>query len=212
MIGFFHQETRMTRRFGISLLFASALVVGAGHIRTAAAGGTIEGAVTAGGAALADAVVYIEKAQGTFAPAGPAKMDQHSMTFIPHVLPVLMGTTVKFLNSDPTQHNVFSPDYEKYNLGTWPQGQTKDQVFAKCAKPPCAYVQLCRIHPEMEAYVVVLQNPFFAVTDRDGHYKIENVAPGPYSLGVWAAKGKSPAKPVTVDAVKPAKVDFAVAR
>ena len=38
-----------------------------------------------------------------------------------------MGTTVKFLNSDPTQHNVFTPDYEKYNLGTWPQGQTKDQ-------------------------------------------------------------------------------------
>ena len=202
----------MTRRFGISLLFAAALVVGIGYVRIVAAGGTIEGAVTAGGTGLADAVVYIATAQGTFAPAGPAKMDQHSMMFAPHVLPVLVGTTVRFLNSDPTQHNVFSPDYEKYNLGTWPQGQTKDQVFAKCAKPPCAYVQLCRIHPEMEAYVVVLQNPYFAVSDRDGHYRIENVPPGPYSLGVWAAKGKSPVKPVTVDAAKPAKVDFAVAR
>jgi len=202
----------MTRQLGISLLLASALVIGAGRVRTIAAGGTIEGAVTSGGAALADAVVYIDKAPGAFAPAGPAKMDQRNMTFTPHVLPVLAGTTVRFLNSDPTQHNVFSPDFEKYNLGTWPQGQTKDQVFAKCAKPPCAYVQLCRIHPEMEAYVVVLQNPFFAVTDRDGHYRIENVAPGAYSLGVWAAKGKSPAKPVTVDAGKPARVDFTVGR
>ena len=70
---------------------------------------------------------------------------------MPHVLPVVAGTTVKFLNSDPTPHNVFSPDNEKYNLGTWPQGQTKDYVFNKCTKFPCVYTQLCRVHPEMEA-------------------------------------------------------------
>jgi hypothetical protein len=64
----------------------------------------------------------------------------------------------------------------------------------------------------MEAYVVVLQNPFFAVTDRDGRYRIDNVPPGAYSLGVWDAKAKSPGKPVTVDAAKPVTVDFALAR
>src|ERR1019366_8468408 len=172
---------------------------------TAATGGTIEGTVKTGGVAAADAVVYVQHAEGSFAPPGPAKMAQHSMKFAPAVLPILLGTTVNFLNSDPTQHNVFSPDYEKYNLGTWPQGQTKDHAFAKCAKAPCAYVQLCRIHPEMEAYVVVLQNPFYAVTNSDGHYRIENVPPGAQSLGVWAAKGKAPVKPVTVDAAKPAQ-------
>ena len=202
----------MTRRFGISLLFTVAAAIGAQHISTAATGGTIEGTVKTGGVAAADAVVYVQHAEGSFAPAGPAKMDQHSMKFAPAVLPILLGTTVNFLNSDPTQHNVFSPDYEKYNLGTWPQGQTKDHAFAKCAKAPCAYVQLCRIHPEMEAYVVVLQNPYFAVTNSDGHYRIENVPPGAQSLGVWAAKGKAPVKPVTVDAAKPAQVDFALAR
>jgi plastocyanin len=202
----------MTRRFGISLLFTVAAAIGAQHISTAATGGTIEGTVKTGGVAAADAVVYVQHAEGSFAPAGPAKMDQHSMKFAPAVLPILLGTTVNFLNSDPTQHNVFSPDYEKYNLGTWPQGQTKDHAFAKCAKAPCAYVQLCRIHPEMEAYVVVLQNPYFAVTSSDGHYRIENVPPGAQSLGVWAAKGKAPVKPVTVDAAKPAQVDFALAR
>lgn len=201
----------MTRRFGISLLLTVAVVASARHVSTAS-GGAIEGTVKTGGVAVANAVVYIQHAEGSFAPAGPAKMDQRSMKFAPSVLPILTGTTVKFLNSDPTQHNVFSPDYEKYNLGTWPQGQTKDQLFAKCAKAPCAYVQLCRIHPEMEAYVVVLQNPYFAVTNSDGHYRIDNVPPGAHSLGVWAAKGKAPVKPVTVDAAKPAQIDFALGR
>ena len=201
----------MTRRFGISLLLTVAVVASARHVSTAS-GGAIEGTVKTGGVAVANAVVYIQHAEGSFAPAGPAKMDQRSMKFAPSVLPILTGTTVKFLNSDPTQHNVFSPDYEKYNLGTWPQGQAKDQLFAKCAKAPCAYVQLCRIHPEMEAYVVVLQNPYFAVTNSDGHYRIDNVPPGAHSLGVWAAKGKAPVKPVTVDAAKPAQIDFALGR
>ena len=180
----------------------------------AAAGGTIEGTVKAPAlASNADAVVFIQQAPGTFAPsAKPADMDQRNTQFVPRVLPIVVGTLVRFLNSDPTQHNVFSPDHEKYNLGTWPQGQTKDHEFTKCAKAPCAYVQLCRIHPEMEAYIVVLQNPFFAVTDRDGHYRIDNVPPGSYTLDVWAAKGKAPIKPVTVDLAKPAIVDFALGR
>ena len=202
----------MIRRCGISLLLALAVAAAVADRRTAAAGGTIEGTVKAGGAAAADAVVYVERAQGAFTPAGPANMDQRAMKFIPHVLPIVVGTTVKFLNSDPTQHNVFTPDFEKYNLGTWPQGQVKDHIFAKCAKAPCVYAQLCRIHPEMEAYVVMLQNPFFAVTDRYGRYRIDNVPPGAYSLGVWDAKAKSPGKPVTVDAAKPVTVDFALAR
>jgi plastocyanin len=201
----------MTRQLGIALL-CSAAVIGTGRTPVAAGGGTIEGTVKTGTAATADAVVYVLHAEGSFTPAGPAKMDQKSMKFIPAVLPILVGTTVSFLNSDPTQHNVFTPDYEKYNLGTWPQGQTKDHVFAKCAKAPCAYVQLCRIHPEMEANIVVLQNPYFAVTNSDGHYRIENVPPGAYSVSAWAAKGKAPVKAVTVDAAKPAAVDFTLGR
>ena len=202
----------MIRQFGIWLLFATAVAVGALQVQTAAANGAIEGTVHTGGGTAANAVVYIDHAQGTFTPAAPAKMDQRSLKFSPAVLPILVGSEVKFLNSDSTQHNVFTPDFEKYNLGTWPQGQTKDHLFAKCAKAPCVYVQLCRIHPEMEAYVVVLQNPYFAVTDQNGHYRIDNVPPGAYSLGAWSAKAKAPMKPVTVDAAKPINVDFALGR
>jgi plastocyanin len=202
----------MIRHIGVSLALAAAIAVGAAHERVAAAAnGSIEGTVKAGGAAAPNAVVYIEHAQGAFTPAA-ATMDQRGLKFSPSVLPILVGTTVKFLNSDTTQHNVFTPDFEKYNLGTWPQGQTKDHAFAKCAKAPCVYAQLCRIHPEMEAYIVVLQNPYFAVADANGHYRIDNVPPGPYTAGAWSAKAKAPAKPVTVDAAKPVTVDFALAR
>ncbi len=177
------------------------------------AGSSISGTATiTGSRSNADAVVYIQQVPGMFSPGKPTDMDQRKMQFIPHVLPVVVGTTVKFLNSDPTPHNVFSPSNEKYNLGTWPQGQAKEHTFSTCAKPPCVYAQLCRVHPEMEGFIVVLQNPFFAVTDKEGHYAIENVPPGSYSLAVWHAKGKAQPKPVTLETGKPLAVDFVLGR
>ena len=201
-------------RFAIALGSLVAVVLLLDMEPVSVAGTSITGTVKVTGlASNADAVVYIQQAPGTFnPPAKPVEMDQLKMQFVPHVLPVVLGTGVRFLNSDPTHHNVFSPSNEKYNLGTWKQGQIKDHVFGQCAKPPCVYAQLCLVHPEMEGYIVVLQNPFFAVTNKDGHYEIDNVPPGNYSLGVWHAKAKSQPKPVTVDAGKPAVVDFALAR
>jgi plastocyanin len=183
------------------------------HVPLTAAGTTISGTVKVTGAVSSgDVVVYVQNVTGTVAPSKPATMDQAKMQFVPHVLPVVSGTTVKFLNDDPTAHNVFSPDNEKFNLGTWPQGQTKDYAFTKCAKFPCTYALLCRVHPEMEGFIVVLQNAFFAVSAKDGHYAIDGVPAGGYTLGVWHPKAKAAAKPVTVAADKPATVDFTLAR
>jgi len=161
----------------------------------------------------ADAVVWVQEAPGTAKPpAEPVRMDQKQMQFIPHVLAVVAGTTVRFLNSDPTPHNVFSPDFEKYNLGTWPQGQSKDYTFSKCTKFPCAYTQLCRVHPEMEGFVVVLPNTYFAVSDKEGKFDIKGVPVGQYTVAVWHPKLKAQPKPVTVEAGKPATVEFALAK
>ena len=175
-------------------------------------GPSISGTVTVAGAASnADVVVYIQQAKETGA-TPKAEMNQAKMQFIPHVLPVVAGSTVNFLNSDPTAHNVFSPDGEKFNLGTWHQGTAKQYTFAKCTKFPCVYTLLCRVHPEMEGFIVVLQNPYFAVSGKDGHYTIEGVPPGSYTLAVWHQKAKAPPKPVTVAADKVATADFALSR
>jgi plastocyanin len=181
---------------------------------SAADDGSIAGSIKAAGlSSNADAVVWIQQAPGTAKPpAQPVTMDQKQMQFIPHVLPVVLGTTVRFLNSDPTAHNVFSPDIEKYNLGTWPQGQSKDHAFATCAKFPCVYTQLCRVHPEMEGFVVVLPNSYFAVSNKEGRFEIAGVPAGSYTVAVWHPKLKAQPKPVTVEAGKPATLDFALAR
>jgi plastocyanin len=190
----------------VALFLAPAIAVGAASTIT----GTVK---VTGASSSADAVVYIQQASGPgAAPPADAEMNQQKMQFIPHVLAVVAGTKVKFLNSDPTPHNVFSPDNEKYNLGTWPQGQTKEHVFMACKTFPCVYTQLCRVHPEMEGFVVVLQNPYFATTARDGKYEIKDVPPGSYQVAVWHDKGKAQPKAVTVEAGKPAVVDFVLAK
>ena len=200
------------RQTSVVLTVAPALLALA--VAAVAADGSISGTVKAAGlASNADAVVFVQQAAGTFKPpAQPITMDQKQMQFIPHVLPVVVGTTVRFLNSDPTPHNVFSPDFEKYNLGTWPKDQSKDHAFATCAKFPCVYTQLCRVHPEMEGFVVVLPNTYFAVSNKEGRFEIAGVPPGQYTVAVWHPKLKGQPKPVTVEAGKPAAVDFALAR
>jgi len=205
----------MKRHAGfVTALVAAALVAHAGAIRGATS--TISGTVKVTGVASnANALVYIVDAPGPF-PPGAAEMNQKGLQFIPHLLPVVSGTKVTFLNNDGTTHNVFSPDYEKYNLGTWSQGQTKDYTFPACAKPPCVYSQLCKIHPEMDAYIAVLQNPYFAVTDKQGHYEIGNVPPGTYMMAAWYAtrsrRYQAPSTAVTVDGSEPATIDFVITR
>lgn len=201
------------KRTTFCLTLVAALLPALATLSTAA-DGSISGTVKAAGlASNADAVVWVQQAAGTFKPpTQPVTLDQKKMQFIPHVLPVVLGTTVRFLNSDPTPHNVFSPDLEKYNLGTWPQGQSKDRAFGTCAKFPCVYTQLCRVHPEMEGFVVVLPNTYYAVSDKEGHFEISGVPPGQYTVAVWHPKLKAQPKPATVEAGKAAALDFALAR
>jgi len=154
-----------------------------------AAAGTITGTVKVKGDQ--PSVVYVETATGTFAPpkAHP-RIDQKGMQFIPYLTPIVVGTTVDFANNDAVNHNVFSPDNEGYNLGTWPKGESKTYTFKKLG----TYTQLCSIHPEMEAFVVVLANPYYAVVDKDGKFSIADVPDGHYSLKVFSKKLKKAEK------------------
>ena len=164
--------------------------------------GEIKGKVTAQGMRSAqDIAVYVDAIPGkTFTP--PAKSpveDQKHMTFVPHVLVVLKGTTVQFLNSDPVGHNVYWPSINgdkklKGNLGTWPQGQQKSFTFNDLGVAPL----LCNVHPEMSGYVVVVPTPYSAVTDKDGNFEIKDVPDGSYTLKTWSEEGKPTTQSVSV--------------
>jgi plastocyanin len=177
----------------------------------AASAGDIHGKVTCKGASnCGDTVVYVGAIAGKAfpAPAAHVKMNQQSMTFVPHVLPVLVGTTVDFLNSDAVLHNVFSPDAcaGKFNLGTWPKGQVKSWTFDK----ECGAALLCKVHPEMEGYVVAVPTPYFAQAKADGSYQIADVPDGSYSLKVWHPRLKGKEKAVKV--AGPTEMSFEIAR
>jgi plastocyanin len=159
----------------------------------------------------ADAVIYIEKIPGkTFSPSKEhAKMDQKNLRFTPHILPILVGTTVDFLNSDDVLHNVFSPDacVDKLNLGTWPKGQTRSYTYKN---PGCISVMLCNVHPEMEAYVLALETPYFAVSAPEGNYEIKDVPAGKYELKIWHQKLKAQTVSVEVPEKGNVTVDFEI--
>ena len=167
------------------ILLLLSLFVNQGYVYA----GDIKGKVLIqGGKGVKDAVVYIDEVPGgKFSPPGePAVMDQRNLKFIPHVLPILVGTTVYFLNNDNVLHNVFLPDVcpGELDLGTWFKGDVKKYTFTK----PCIVTILCNVHPEMEAYIVVLKTPYFAVTDRGGNFTIKDIPPGEYTLKVWHEK------------------------
>ncbi len=174
--------------------------------------GNIKGIVKAKGVKHSgNAVVYITEIPGKKfePPKEHAKMDQKNLTFIPHVLPILAGTTVDYLNSDDVLHNVFSPEKcaEKFNLGSWPKGQIRSYTFEKLG---CTPVLLCNVHPEMEAYVVTLQNPYYAVSSKDGAYTIKDVPPGKYTLKIWHEKLKGESKEVTISEAGEIEINFEI--
>jgi plastocyanin len=176
-------------------LLMSAMV---SSLSLSALAGEITGKVSTGKNA-GGIVVYVVKADGEFAaPSKPATLDQQHMAFVPFVLPVLAGTTVEFKNSDKVAHNVFSPDGAGYNLGTFGPGQSRKQLFGD----PGLYTQLCSLHPEMEGYILVLQNPYFTTTAGNGSYTIKGVPDGDYQVRVMgkAVKKKDRKRdfPVTV--------------
>jgi plastocyanin len=176
-----------------------------------AVGRTITGKISVKGLRDArDVIIYIEEAPGEFAPPEEhAVIDQKNLIFDPHVLPVLVGTTVDFPNSDDVRHNVLSPSKAKrFNLGTYAQGVTRSETFDKTGEVAI----LCSVHPEMSAYILVLQNPYFNVTDTSGSYTISNVPLGKYVVKTWHEKLKPASQEVEVSEDSEVVVDFKLKR
>jgi len=146
---------------------------------------SLSGTVVIAGAATQGAVVYLESTKEILPPPQgvPVVIEQRDLAFSPRVLPVVQGTLVKFVNSDSTLHNAFSPSAagEKFNLGTYGHGEERSIRF----NTPGEVIVLCNIHMEMQARILVLKDPYFTVTAPDGRYHIRDVLPGAYFLRVW---------------------------
>ena len=170
--------------------------------------GTINGTVKAKKAKyLRDTLVYIENVTNSFEPPQEhAVMDQKNMAFIPHILPLLKGTTVDFLNSDMVQHNVYSPDAvtDNVNLGTWLKGDIRPFTFNKLGIASMR----CNAHVDMLAYVLVLQNPYFARVNNDGSFSITNLPEGKYTVKLWNERYKAEDRQVEVKANVSATAEF----
>lgn len=148
----------------------------------------------ANGRDAGDAVVYLDGA-GRAMPMPRAMVDQRRRTFFPHVSIVTVGTEVSFPNNDNVYHNVFADyDAKRFDLGMYPRGTVKKQSFPK----PGLVVLMCSIHPEMSAYIMVVDTPYFAVTDGSGRFRIDNVPAGSYTVKVWHESGQVDSEVVQV--------------
>ena len=145
-------------------------------------------------------VVYLETApRAAFDPNEEprASMDQRNENFVPHVLPIIAGTTVDFPNDDSTYHSVFSLSKPKpFNLGRYATGRSKAVRFDQ----PGIVRVFCDIHSHMSAFILVFAHRYFTVTDEDGRYRLPNVPAGSYTLTVWneTVHGDPPRRAVAI--------------
>ena len=155
-------------------------------------------------------VVYLESApRAAFEAADPghAVMDQRNETFVPHLLAITTGTTVDFPNSDRIYHNVFSLSKTRtFDLGRYAVGRSQSVRFDR----PGIVRVFCDIHSHMNAFILVFNHRFFAVTDADGRYHIENIPPGTYNVVAWNEGLASEPRAASVPDGGSAELDFAL--
>jgi plastocyanin len=155
------------------------------------------------------AVVYLESQTGKAVnyqpPAAHPILDQRDLAFHPQVLPILVGTTVDFPNKDNLFHNVFSYSSPKeFDLGRYPTGESKSVRFDKAG----VVRVYCDIHSHMNATILVLDNPFFAVPDDGGSFVLKNVPNGTYMARLWYGRELAASQSVTIKNSESVSVNF----
>ena len=143
-------------------------------------------------------VVFLDRVKSETAFPRPRKnpvISQKNRRFTPRVLPVMKGTTVDFPNDDTIFHNVFSLSKTRpFDLDIYPPGKSKSFTFKRTG-----WVKVyCNIHPQMIVHIIVLDNPFFALTDQKGIFVISGVPDGEYTLKAWHEFGKAVRKEIKV--------------
>ena len=128
-------------------------------------------------------VVFIDRVEGKISNAQSyATISQKDRTFSPKVLPIIKGTTVQFPNDDVIFHNIFSVSRANpFDLDIYSPGETRTVTFDQTG-----WVKVyCNIHPSMIAHILILENPYFSLTDPGGTFVISDLTDGNYTLRAW---------------------------
>ncbi len=163
--------------------------------------------------ALADVVVSVEGASGksTGASAPTVTLDQKGCEYVPQILAVQTGQKIEVKNSDPVLHNVHAQPTvsgnSEENKAQMPGGAP---LLFSFSKPEMFMKFKCDVHPWMFAWVSVFDHPYFAVSGKDGTYKISNVPAGKYKVTAAHRKAGTTTQEIEVKDGEPAKLDFAL--
>jgi plastocyanin len=146
---------------------------------------------------LATAVVYLEGGAPAVARPGTFDVVTNDKDFVPRVVAVPVGSTVRFPNHDPFNHNVFSvSEPNQFDLGLYGRGEAKGHTF----QSPGLVRVFCNIHPRMVAFVVVTATRYFTQPAADGSFALDSVPPGRYTLHVWHERSPALAREIVVRA------------
>jgi plastocyanin len=166
--------------------------------------------VGADGKSLENVFVYVKDGLGNYAydpPTGTAQIDQKQCRYHPHVFGMRVGQELEIVNSDPTLHNIHAlpKGNAEFNTGQPIQGMKTKHVFtAKEVMVPFK----CDVHGWMNAYVGVLDHPYYAVTDKDGKFELKTLPPGTYTIEAWHEKLGAMTQSVTVGQKESKEVNF----
>jgi plastocyanin len=135
---------------------------------------------------LKNAVVIVEvvkRGKAMPSAAQNAEIDQNKCEYLPHVQVMAVNTEIALRNSDPILHNIqfFQGDNSLFNIAQPVQGQVNKRKLEKAA---AIFVQ-CAVHGWMQANVIVVDNPYYAVTDENGKFSITDLPPGKYQVKIW---------------------------
>jgi Carboxypeptidase regulatory-like domain len=162
---------------------------------------------------LANVVVYLKEPPAVDMPPPPAPViDQKNCVYVPHVVAMQAGQTLKVTSSDPTTHNfhTLGTANAQENLAMGPNGSSSTRMRTAEFKPPVRVK--CDVHPWMSGYVAVFEHPFFAVTKNDGTFEIKGLPPGEYTVVFWHEKLKGQEQSVKVAEDKPSEMSVTLAQ
>ncbi len=161
---------------------------------------------------MANVFVYVKDGLGKkiyAAPVSPVVIDQKGCRYVPHVVGLMIGQPLEVRNSDPAMHDVnVQPAAGGNQPSDASQGPHGSPVRRRFSKPETMIPLRCSVHPWMEAYINVAANPYFAVSDDQGHYIIRGLPPGTYTLAADQEKLGTQQQTVSVSARQTTPADF----